>query len=164
GALVCLRGTAARSWAGSCSVPHCPCCLLKTSFQLLSASRRAKRLYSPFGIFTSPNKRSVAVVKVVDLSAPSRQTLPGFRLSSNCCTVRPFKLGRPYSTEMAFPFKVSFEVPRGLPCAAKFRTKATKIAKPSVAVKSLFIVSSIWFVRLARRCLQPCLLPYPAPP
>ena len=79
-ALVSFRGTEATSCEASCSVPHWPCCLLNTSFQELSAPRSAQRLYWPFGTVTSPNCRSAAVEKVVDLSAPSRQKSPGFQL------------------------------------------------------------------------------------
>src|SRR5579863_2990057 len=123
-------------------MPHCPCSLLKTSFQLLPASRRAHTLYSPLGTVVSPKTRSVAVVNVVDWSAPSRHTLPAGTLPSISCTLRPLRDGRPYSTLTSLPPKVSLEVPRGLFCAAAIAAQTHNAVKASIPIASRFMTLS----------------------
>src|ERR1041385_4261025 len=121
-----FSGTEARSWAASCSVPHWPCRLLKTSDHWSLPSFFAQRLYSPAGTFTSPNVRGPVVLNVVDLSAPNRQTSPVPNLERRLSTVRPLSEGRPYSTETVVPFNVSLAVPRGLlACASADVAKHT---------------------------------------
>ena len=120
-----FKGTNTRSCDLSCSVPHCPCCLLKTRFQVLASTAFcSQRLYSPAGTTELLKSRSVPDLKVVEVSAPSRQKPPDGNFPSRSSVDRPLSEGRPYSTETVFPLRVIVDVPRGLPCASSHGREA----------------------------------------